>query len=203
MGGLSEIADAKTGGGSVRRLLLGVGLLAVGAVIAVVGFALVALAAPSGRGGSLLALRVGTFFVGLLVPAALFAVFRWVPTTRRLDGVAISASGIALLGLLAFSVAVPPASPGVPEWVRSVGFGFYGLGILAVLGTLLVAVVRTDRSGSLPQSSTASTGRRSDGPARAPRPGRSGARYPADGGEADDGLYFPLDDDPDRRDRDR
>lgn len=184
---MASLADVSRRRRLPRQLWIGIALLAAGAAVAVVGWAAVALALPTGSGGGLVVLWGGTAVAGLLVPAALLvAAYRTSPP-RKLKTASVVAAGAALVGVVAFVVGgVTP----ITEYVLPTGLGLYVVGTFALLGTTLYAVVQEARARRRHLTSSSPSLGRIDSPSR---PGRSNRGLPTDGGENEETLRFPTD----------
>lgn len=190
----NQLTDA----GFPRQLLLGTALLVCGSVLAVASYVFTALSASAVWSDYPLAFRVGLVGAGALVPAVLFIVVTRLSADVRIRRFAAAVSGVTLLGLLVVAGTVPIDPAGDLTAAVGVGLAIYGLASLALLGALLIAVQRADRSRRsrtvprIDRRSPSAVGSEAD------------SQLPTDGGEANNELYFPTDDEePNRRRRER
>lgn len=194
MSGLEEVYD---GGGRWRAvvravLLLAGGLLAAVGVVATTASLVAGFGLPKER-----ALEVSVLFGGALLVAAFLAPFARslvrgrsrTPTRSRV--LAAVGTALAVAGLALFRTTLPANWSGDVAALPSAAVGTYALGLLAALGAGLTAEADSD---------SASAGRDSDGFGSVEdvvlaADDRSPSSALGDGGETDDDLTFPGDED--------
>ena len=157
MTSLAEAYEENVGeSGSLRRLYLGVGLFAVGALLVVVGMVVATTDAYTWFGTTYWQAReVAGVLAGLGVPAVFVGVFTVLPASQRVRAAATIGAGIAMLGVALFTHAYPY------QWVGA-GNGtdltfpvvaVYFLGVIVTFWCLFVAVAnfktRNDPGGTV------------------------------------------------------
>lgn len=159
-----------------RRVVAGLGLVLVGAV-------LVALGAAGTTGGSASGLAVG----GLALLVCLWVVASRAPLASRERRLAAGGSVVAAASLLSLW-AVPPAGVSL-QHTLTVGAGLgFAVGLTVLLAAVLAGMTLPGR-GRVDQSAASSVAwTRSSSPS-------AGEPRAADGGTAEDDLSFPLEDD--------
>lgn len=191
----------------LRRLYLGVGLLLAGTPVAALGLlgAVPAALSTVGIAGPA-ALRAGVAAAGLLAPAALLAVLAFVPARAGVGATGAVGAGVAALAVAAFALAVPADRLGDPGAVPLLAIAPYAAGVLVAAVSLVAAATAAavgdgsavGRSETSPaarmRSRVGSWTRRAAGGEVAYRRSEAQRTTPTDGGDADDGLEFLLDD---------
>ncbi|AGB38338.1 DUF7139 domain-containing protein [Natronococcus occultus] len=163
MTSLTEVyqGDARSGP-SRRRLYVGTGLVASGAVLAVLGVVLattelfdgiVASATGWEMAAHYATVRLAGIVAGVGVPAALVGLFLVLPASRRLRAAGAVGAGLCLLGVALFWVAYPYHWRGVGADLTLEVAAVYLLGLFAAIWCLFVGVVnfktRNDPGGTL------------------------------------------------------
>lgn len=177
---MPSIAEAtrSRGADGHRRLVAGLGLVLVGAV-------LVGLGAAGTAGGP--APTTGLVVGGLALLGCLWAVAARVPLHRRERALAAVGSTVAAASLLALW----PLAPGgaLPRSALTVGAGLvYAIGLTVLLAAVLAGMTLPGRAEPGQPTSSSVAWTRSSSPS-------AGEPRAADGGTAEDDLSFPLEDD--------
>lgn len=176
MPSLAEATQSRATDGH-RRLVAGLGLVLVGAVLVGLGAA--------GTGGSP-APKTGLVIGGLALLVCLWIVAARVPMYRRERAMAAAGSTVAAASLLALWSLAPAMA--ASHSALTVGAGLvYAIGLTVLLAAVLAGMTSPGRSaaGQSTSSSVAWT--------RPSSPSSSDPRA-ADGGTTDDDLSFPLED---------
>lgn len=160
-----------------RRLVAGIGLVLVGAV-------LVGLGAAGTAGGS--ASKIGLTIGGLALLVCLWFVALRLPLHRRERAMAAAGSTVAAASLLSFWALVPAGA--LPQSALTAGTGLlYAIGLTVLLAAVLAGITLPDRNRARQSTSSSVAWTRSTSQsASEPRA--------ADGGTTEDDLSFPLED---------
>lgn len=160
-----------------RRLLAGLGLVLVGAV-------LVGLGAAGTVGGA--SPTTGLTVGGLALLVCLWFVALRVPLHRRERGMAAAGSTVAAASLISLWALVPTGV--LPQSALTVGTGLvYAIGLTVLLAAVLAGVTLPGRGPADQSTSTSVAWTRSSSQS-------AGEPRAADGGTAEDDLSFPLED---------
>ncbi|MFB6218417.1 MAG: hypothetical protein ABEH77_04425 [Halobacteriaceae archaeon] len=157
MPSLAEAYDRKTGPVSQRRLYLGTGLFASGALLVVGGILAAATPLLAGAGFTVWEAReIAGVLAGLGVPAVSLGVVTVLPADTRQRAAATVGAGVAVLGVALFRVAYPYqwyTPDRVPTTLTLAVVGIYFLGIITALWYLFTALAtfkrRNDPGGTV------------------------------------------------------
>ncbi|WP_276300431.1 DUF7139 domain-containing protein [Halorussus lipolyticus] len=157
MTSLAEAYEENVGEvGNVRRLYLGVGLFAAGALLVVLGIVMSTTSVHAAFGLTYWQGReIAGVLAGLGVPAVFVGIFSVLPASQRVRAAAAIGAGIAVLGVALFTSAYPYRWAGVgdgPDFTFQVVVVYF-LGVLVTFGCLFVAVAnfktRNDPGGTV------------------------------------------------------
>jgi hypothetical protein len=158
MTSLGEAYDSRGGEASTRRVYLGTGLFAAGALLVVGGILAGATGALVSNGFGIYESReIAGVLAGLGIPAVFVGIFTVLPANRLQRAAAAVGSGLAVLGVMLFRVAYPyqwyAAGSGVPS-TETLGFiVVYAAGIITTFWCLFTAVAtfktRNDPGGTV------------------------------------------------------
>ena len=175
---------AQIGWRRLARLGGGFGVLVAGVVVLASGSANVAVRSTQALGIAPSAAREIGYAIGAVIPlVVLVGVSTTVGTADRYRGIAFGGIAVAISGI---AVGLGTAA-GIGDPVVT---GLYGLGVTVAVGMLFYGVlesIRTNRTPS-PRPTAGYERNRTAGRSRA-----GDGSLPADGGDEDDDLAFPLD----------
>jgi hypothetical protein len=149
MTSLSEAYGGKVGAAtSLRRLYLGLGLFAVGALLVVAGIVVAATDLLVDRYGLILARQTGGILAGVGVPAVFLGILTVLPASRRTRAAAVIGASIAVLGVALFAHAYPCQWSGSNCGTTNLTLpttGLYFLGTITTFWSLFVGVATFKR----------------------------------------------------------
>ena len=156
MTSLGEAYDSRGGEASTRRVYLGTGLFAAGALLVVGGILAGATGLLVSNGFGIWESReIAGILAGLGVPAVFVGIFTVLPASERVRAAAAIGAGISTLGVALFAHAYPykwTGAPGPVDLTLQV-VAVYFFGALVTFGCLFVAVVnfktRNDPGGTV------------------------------------------------------
>jgi len=139
---------------SLRRLGLGTGLFAAGALLSVVAIVIATTGVARGAGLSTLGARhLAGVLGGVGVPAILLGVFTVLPTSNRIKAAAVIGASVCVLGVGLFWYAYPSHWAGYGDQLTFATVTVYFVGLLTATWCLFTAVVnfktRNDPGGTV------------------------------------------------------
>jgi hypothetical protein len=157
MPSLAEAYDRRGGAVGRRRLYLGTGLFAAGALLVLAGIAAGATPALASRGFSVWETReIAGVLAGLGVPAVFLGVFTVLPASAHQRAAATLGAGVAVVGVALFRTAYPGSwytAEGVPTSLTLLVVGVYFVGTITTFWYLFTAVAtfkrRNDPGGTV------------------------------------------------------
>ncbi|NIB98733.1 hypothetical protein [Halobacterium sp. R2-5] len=158
MTSLGETYDRRAGEASQRRVYLGTGLFAAGALLVVGGILAGATGLLINNGfGQYESREIAVILAGLGVPAVLVGIFTVLPANRLQRGAAAVGAGLSVLGVMLFRATYPylyvPNSGGVPTTGTLAFILVYAAGIITTFWCLFTAVAtfktRNDPGGTV------------------------------------------------------
>ncbi|SEW05845.1 DUF7139 domain-containing protein [Halobacterium jilantaiense] len=158
MTSLGEAYDNRGGAASTRRVYLGTGLFAAGALLVVGGILAGATGVLVSNGFGIYESReIAGILAGLGVPAVFVGIFTVLPANRLQRAAAAIGSGLAVLGVMLFRVAYPlqwyASGSGVPSTTTLAFIVVYAAGIITTFWCLFTAVAtfktRNDPGGTV------------------------------------------------------
>jgi len=159
MTSLSEAYERQTAEVSRRRLLLGTGLFAVGALLLIAGILTATTTIATGAGLSVFGAReLAGVLAGLGLPAVLVGVFTVLPASRVQRATAAVGAGVAVAGVALFRYTYPGrwytgGAEGIPSTLTLVTTVVYFAGAVVTFWTLFAAVAtfkrRNDPGGTV------------------------------------------------------
>jgi len=158
MTSLGEAYDSRGGEASTRRVYLGTGLFAAGALLVVGGILAGATGVLVSNGFGIYESReIAGVLAGLGIPAVFVGIFTVLPANRLQRAAAAVGSGLAVLGVMLFRVAYPyqwyASGSGVPSTATLAFIVVYAAGIITTFWCLFTAVAtfktRNDPGGTV------------------------------------------------------
>ncbi|MUV60455.1 hypothetical protein [Halobacterium sp. CBA1126] len=158
MTSLGETYDRRAGEASQRRVYLGTGLFAAGALLVVVGILAGATGLLINNGfGQYESREIAVILAGLGVPSVLVGIFTVLPANRLQRAAAAVGAGLSVLGVTLFRTTYPylyvPGSGGVPTTGTLAFILVYAAGIITTMWCLFTAVAtfktRNDPGGTV------------------------------------------------------
>jgi len=158
MTSLGEAYDSRGGEASARRVYLGTGLFAAGALLVVGGILAGATGLMVSNGFGIYESReIAGILAGLGVPAVFVGIFTVLPANRLQRAAAAVGAGLTVLGVMLFRVAYPmqwyAPNSGVPSTTTLAFIVVYAAGIITTFWCLFTAVAtfktRNDPGGTV------------------------------------------------------
>lgn len=158
MTSLGETYDRRAGEASRRRVYLGTGLFAAGALLVVGGILAGATGLLINNGyGQYQSREIAGILAGLGIPAVFLGIFSVLPANRVQRAAAAVGAGLAVLGVMLFRATYPriyvPGSEGVPSTATLAFILVYAAGIITTFWCLFTAVAtfktRNDPGGTV------------------------------------------------------
>ena len=158
MTSLGETYDRRAGEASQRRVYLGTGLFAAGALLVVGGILAGGTGVLINNGfGQYESREIAGILAGLGVPAVFIGIFSVLPANRLQRAAAAVGAGLAVLGVMLFRATYPylyvPGSGGVPSQGTLAFILVYAAGIITTFWCLFTAVAtfktRNDPGGTV------------------------------------------------------
>jgi hypothetical protein len=158
MTSLGEAYDRRSGEASRRRVYLGTGLFAAGALLVVGGILAGATGLLVNRGFGIYESReIAGILAGLGVPAVFVGIFTVLPANRLQRAAAAVGSGLTVLGVMLFRSAYPlgwyAPNSGIPSTMTLAFILVYSAGIITTFWCLFTAVAtfktRNDPGGTV------------------------------------------------------
>ncbi|MGB9963840.1 DUF7139 domain-containing protein [Halobacterium hubeiense] len=158
MTSLGETYDRRAGEASQRRVYLGTGLFAAGALLVVGGILAGATGLLINNGfGQYESREIAVILAGLGVPSVLVGIFTVLPANRLQRAAAAVGAGLSVLGVTLFRTTYPylyvPGSGGVPTTGTLAFILVYAAGIITTMWCLFTAVAtfktRNDPGGTV------------------------------------------------------
>jgi len=158
MTSLGEAYDRRAGEASQRRVYLGTGLFAAGALLVVGGILAGATGLLINNGfGQYESREIAVLLAGLGVPSVLVGIFTVLPANRVQRAAAAVGAGLSVLGVMLFRATYPylyvPGSGGVPTTGTLAFILVYAAGIITTMWCLFTAVAtfktRNDPGGTV------------------------------------------------------
>ncbi|MCD2202048.1 DUF7139 domain-containing protein [Halobacterium sp. KA-6] len=158
MTSLGETYDRRAGEASQRRVYLGTGLFAAGALLVVGGILAGATGLLINNGfGQYESREIAGILAGLGVPAVFVGIFTVLPASRVQRAAAAVGAGLTVLGVMLFRATYPylyvPNSGGVPSTATLAFVLVYAAGVVTTFWCLFTAVAtfktRNDPGGSV------------------------------------------------------
>ncbi|MFB6269252.1 MAG: hypothetical protein ABEH83_04865 [Halobacterium sp.] len=158
MTSLGETYDRRAGEASQRRVYLGTGLFAAGALLVVGGILAGGTGVLINNGfGQYESREIAGILAGLGVPAVFVGIFSVLPANRLQRAAAAVGAGLAVLGVMLFRATYPylyvPGSGGVPSQGTLAFILVYAAGIITTFWCLFTAVAtfktRNDPGGTV------------------------------------------------------
>ncbi|MCG1002267.1 MULTISPECIES: hypothetical protein [Halobacterium] len=158
MTSLGDTYDRRAGEASQRRVYLGTGLFAAGALLVVGGILAGATGLLINNGfGQYESREIAVLLAGLGVPSVLVGIFTVLPANRLQRAAAAVGAGLSVLGVMLFRATYPylyvPGSGGVPTTGTLAFILVYAAGIITTMWCLFTAVAtfktRNDPGGTV------------------------------------------------------